>query len=396
MTTSPRSRTTRTVHGAKLPPPAERPAVVPIYQTSTFAFDDAAAYAASLHQPGRGYVYTRYENPTTAELEATLADLEGGATAMAFASGMAAISSVLLTLCGAGDEVVASTALYGGTYSLLHDVAPRFGVVATLADPHPDAIAGAISERTRAVYVETIANPTMAVTDLPAVAAVARAAGVPLVVDNTVASPILCRPLEHGADVVVHSATKYLGGHHDVLLGAAVFADADLRQRVWRQAIDLGGSPDPFAAWLVLRGIRTLPLRMARHSATARVVAEHLAAHPAVARTWWPGLPSHPSHEVARRVLDDFSGFVAFEVAGGREGGQRFTERTQLIVLAPSLGGHETLITHPARTTPRQLDDAALDAAGIAPGLVRMSVGLEDAEDLLADLDQALEAAAAT
>lgn len=386
------SLTTRAVHGVRTPPPAARPVATPIYQTSTFAFEDAGAYAASLGDPSHGAVYTRYGNPTTAALEATIADLEGGVGALAFASGMAAISTVLLTLAGAGDHVVASTALYGGTYSLLHEIAPRFGITTTFVDVgDPDAVARAITPQTRAIHVETIANPTMAVTDLPAVAAIAREAGVPLVVDNTVATPVLCRPLDHGASVVVHSATKYLNGHHDVVLGVAAFADEELRHRTWSLLLDLGGSADPFATWLALRGVKTLPLRMARHSANARAVAEHLAAHPAVTRVWWPGLPSHPTHQVATRVLDDFSGFLAFEVAGGREGGQRFTERGTLLIMAPSLGGHETLVTHPASTTHRQLDDAALDAAGITPGMVRMSVGLEDPEDLIADLDRALE-----
>ncbi len=386
-----RSLATRAVQGVRPAAPDQRPVAPPIVQSSTFAYSDARAYATSLLAPGQGFVYTRYENPTTAELEATVTDLEGGAAGLAFASGMAAIATTLLTLAGHGDHVVAATALYGGTYSLLTTIAPRFGIDATFVDVgDPSAVSAAVTDRTRALYAETIANPTMAVSDLQALGRVARDAGVPLVVDNTVASPLLCRPLEHGASVVVHSATKYLGGHHDVVAGVAVFASPELRGAVWHTLIELGGSADPFAAWLVLRGLRTLPLRMARVSASARVVAEHLAAHPAVTRVWWPGLASHPTHAVAARILDDCSGFLAFEVAGGRDGGQRLTERTSLILMAPSLGGHSSLVTHPASTTHRQLDDAALTAAGITPGMVRMSVGLEDPVDLTADLDQAL------
>src|SRR6266516_4605860 len=349
---------TRAIHGVKLPAPSERPLSSPIWQTSTFAFDDAERFAHALEQPREGYVYSRYENPTTAALEALMADLEGGAEATATASGMGAIASVLLGLAAAGDQI---------------------------------AVKQALRPTTRAVYLETIANPTMTVADLPAVAEVAREAGVPMVVDNTAASPYLCRPIEHGASVVVHSATKYLGGHNDVVGGVAVFADRERHHRTWETMLDLGASADPFAAWLLVRGIKTLPLRMDRHSANAAAVAGMLADHPKVERVYWPGLVDHPTHEVALRVLDGFGGMLSFDLRGGRPAGRRFIEATRVATLAASLGGVETLVAHPASTTHRPLDAEALAAAGIGEGMVRMSVGLEDAADLLEDLTAALE-----
>jgi cystathionine beta-lyase/cystathionine gamma-synthase len=385
---------TRAVHGVHGDAPAERPLAMPIWQTSAFSFDDAEHYAHTLRQPREGFVYTRYENPTTAALEATVAGLEGAAQGMAAASGMGAISAVLLSLAAAGDHLVAQRALYGGTYSLLTTIAARLGIDVTLVDTADLAqVEAAIRASTRAIYAETIANPTMSVADLPALAKLATAHGLPLVVDNTVASPYLCRPIEHGAAVVVHSATKYLGGHNDVIGGLALFAEEEQHRRAWHTLIDLGASADPFAAWLVLRGVKTLALRMERHTANAAAVAGLLAGHEKVTRVYWPGLPDHPSHEVAGRVLDGYGGFLAFDLAGGRAAGRRFTEATRLALLAPSLGGTETLVSHPASTTHRQLDAAALAAAGIGEGMVRVSVGLEDADDLIEDFTNALEVA---
>ncbi|HZD65496.1 MAG TPA: aminotransferase class I/II-fold pyridoxal phosphate-dependent enzyme [Acidimicrobiales bacterium] len=385
---------TRAVQGTEPPLPAARPLAPPIHQASTFSFADAEGYTEALGDPEAGYAYTRYRNPTTAALEATVADLEGGAHALATASGMAAISTVAVSLCGPGDELVVGAELYGGTYSLLTGLLDRLGLVARFVDASdPEAVRGALSPRTRAVYVETIANPTMTVVDLPALATVAHGAGASLVVDNTVASPYLCRPLEHGADVVVHSVTKYLAGHSDVVGGLAVFADADRYRAAWHAMIDLGGSPDPFASWLALRGVRTLSLRMDRHCASARVVADALAAHPGVAAVHWPGLASHPSHDVAARLLDGPGGLLSFDLRGDRAAGRRLTEATCLARLAPSLGGVETLVSHPASTTHRQLGEEALAAAGVGPAMVRVSVGLEDPSDIVADLLQAVVAA---
>jgi methionine-gamma-lyase len=383
---------TRAIHGVQLPAPTERPLSTPIFQTSTFAFDDAERFAHALHQPREGFVYSRYENPTTAALEALMADLEGGVEATAAASGMGAIASVLLGLAAAGDHLLLQHDLYGGTFSLATAVASRLGIETSFVDASdPIAVKEALRPSTRAVYLETIANPTVAVADLPAVAEVAREAGVPLVVDNTVASPYLCRPIEHGASVVVHSATKYLGGHSDVVGGMAVFADRDLHRRAWHTLLDLGASADPFAAWLVLRGVKTLPLRMERHCANAARVAALLTDSPKVERVYWPGLAGHPTHDVAKRLLDGFGGMLSFDLRGGREAGRRFIEATRVAKLAASLGGVETLLAHPASTTHRQLDAEALAAAGIGEGMVRMSVGVEDAADLLEDLTAALE-----
>ena len=358
---------TRAIHAGRLPLPAEPPLAAPIWQTSTFVFDDAEHYAHTLHQPREGFVYTRYENPTTAAREATGADLEGAAQGRAAASGMGAIATALLSLAGAGDHVVAQRDLYGGTYSLLATVAPRFGIEVSFVDAgDPAAVRAALRPTTRAVYAETIANPTMTVADLPALAEAGAAAGIPLVVDNTVATPYLCRPIEHGAAVVVHSATKYLGGHSDVVGGLALFADPERHAAAWKTMIELGASADPFATWLVLRGVKTLALRMRGHGANARLLAE---------------------------LLDGDPGMLSFDLEGGRAAGRRFIEATRVARLAASLGTVETLVSHPASTTHRQFTPEALAAAGIGEGMVRVSVGLEDGADLAEDFTRALEVA---
>ncbi|MEK9523740.1 aminotransferase class I/II-fold pyridoxal phosphate-dependent enzyme [Streptomyces venezuelae] len=384
---------TRAVHVVNEPlPPGSRPLSVPLVQSSAFAFDSAEALADAMAGPDGPSVYSRRGNPTVRALEQTLAGLEGGAGALAFASGMGAISGVLLALLRPGDRVVAQRCLYGGTHAVLTDLAERYGieVVRISGDDPAEFEAAAVHPATRLLVLETIANPTGQVPDLPGLLAVARALGVVSVVDNSLASPVLCRPLEHGADIVVHSTTKYLSGHSDVLGGAAVFADDGLRRRIWPRTVELGACADPFAAWLTLRGIPTLPLRMRAHCAGAAVLAERLAAHPAVAAVHYPGLPGHPSYERARAVLSAGGGLLAFEPVGGREAGRAFIERVRVARLALSLGGVETLVTHPASTSHRELDGAALAAAGIAPGLVRMSVGIEDVEDLWDDVEQAL------
>jgi cystathionine beta-lyase/cystathionine gamma-synthase len=386
---------TRAVRGAGVPDLDEAPLSVPIYQTATFEFDDAERYANALRQPYRSFSYSRYRNPTTAALEATVADLEQGAYGIATASGMGAISAVLLSLTrGSGDHLVVQRELYGGTSGLLDNVLSRYGVRATYVDTSdPAQVKAALGPETRAVYAETIANPTMAVADIPALAEVAAGAGVPLVVDNTVASPYLCRPLTHGADVVVHSATKYLGGHSDVVGGVAVFADQAAHAAAWGVMRDLGAAADPFAAWLLLRGIKTLQLRMDRQVANARVLAGLLDEHPKVGRVYWPGLPAHPSYDTGRRILDGPGGLLSFDLPAGRDAGRRFIEATRVARLAASLGGVETLVTHPASTTHRQLDAGALATAGIGEGMIRVSVGVEDPADLRADFEQALEVA---
>ncbi|MDJ0464906.1 aminotransferase class I/II-fold pyridoxal phosphate-dependent enzyme [Streptomyces sp. H27-C3] len=384
---------TRAVHVVNEPlGEGSRPLSVPLVQSSAFAFDSADELARAMADPDGEAVYSRRGNPTVRALERTLAGLEGGAAAMSTASGMGAISGVLFALLKPGDHVLAQRCLYGGTYSVLADLAGRFGVeVQYLGGDDVGEFERAVRGTTRLLLLETIANPTGEVADLPGLLAAARRSGVVGVVDNSLASPVLCRPLELGADIVVHSTTKYLGGHSDVLGGAAVFADPALHRRVWTRAVELGATADPFAAWLTLRGIQTLPLRMAQHCLNAEAVARRLAAHPAVAAVHWPWLESHPSYGLARKVLSGGGGMVSFELAGGRAAGRAFVERVRLARLALSLGGVETLVTHPASTSHRELDGPALAAAGIGAGMVRMSVGIEYIEDLWADISQALD-----
>jgi methionine-gamma-lyase len=382
---------TRAIHASAADLNGSRPVSVPIYQTSVFAFDDPAACAQALDDPAAGFAYSRYSNPTTRALEDVLASLEGGAQAIATGSGMGAINCVLLALLRPGDHVIAQRCLYGGTFSVFAGLAARHGIDVTyISGADAAEVTAAARPGTRLLYLETIANPTIAVADLPALIAAGHAAGLTCVVDNTFATPVLCRPIEHGADIVVHSATKYLGGHDDVMLGAAVFAHADTHQALWKHAVDLGVAADPFAAWLILRGLKTLSLRMARHCDNAAHLAARLAAHSAVSAVQWPGLPGHPGHAVAARVLGGFGGMLAFDLAGGRDAGLAFAAGLRLAAMAPSLGGAETLVLHPASTSHRQYDAAALRAAGISEGSVRVSAGLEHPDDIWADFEQAL------
>jgi cystathionine beta-lyase/cystathionine gamma-synthase len=382
---------TRAIHPAVPDLGPSRPVSVPIYQTSTFAFADAAACAAALNDPGAGYAYSRYRNPTTNALENALADLEGGSGAIATSSGMGAVNAVLLSQLRSGDHVIAQQCLYGGTFAVFADLAARYGIeVSYISGRDPAELGAALRPRSRLLYLETIANPTAAVSDLPGLLAAAGAAGLTSVVDNTFATPMLCRPIELGADIVIHSATKYLGGHDDVTLGVIVAAGAEQFGALWQHATELGVAADPFAAWLTLRGLKTLALRMDRHCASAGFLARQLAVHPKVAAVHWPGLAGHPDHAVAARIMSGFGGMLAFDLAGGRDAGLRFVEALRLAALAPSLGGAETLVLHPASTSHRQLDSAQLAAAGVGPGSIRVSAGLEHPDDLWADFAQAL------
>jgi cystathionine beta-lyase/cystathionine gamma-synthase len=382
---------TRTVH---LPHPqlnGSRPISVPIYQTSGFVFDDPAVFADGMGRPDGAFVYGRMSNPTVRSLEEAVAGLEGGVGAVATGSGMGAINSVLLGLLKPGDHLIAQKPLYGGTAGMINDLIERFQIaVSYVSEADPEALRAAVRPETKLVYLETIANPVTQVADLPGMCAVAREAGLISVVDNTFASPILCRPLEHGADIVVHSTTKYLSGHTDVLGGIAVFASDELYRKVWSFAIELGATADPFAAWLTLRGIQTLPLRMERHCFNTRELATRLNDHPAVSAVHWPGLPSHPSYELAAKLLPDFGGVFSFDLAGGRAAGERFMGAVRLALLAPSLGGVETLILHPASTSHRMLTAEELVRNGIGEGTIRVAVGIEHVEDLWADFEQAL------
>jgi cystathionine beta-lyase/cystathionine gamma-synthase len=397
-----RGEGTRAVHTPRPAPPAQQPVGLPTYRSATFRFDTAQEYADVLGDRSSGYTYSRVDNPSADAFALALASLEAhgsdrNVAAQPFASGMAAISTTLLTLCSAGSHVVAPTAVYGGTYGVLQHVLERFGVTVTFVDgTDVDAVRAAIRPETAVVWAETIANPTTAVADLPALAAVCRAAGVPLVVDNTFASPVVCRPLQWGANLVVHSATKYIGGHGDVT-GGAVLGDVDLVARVRRARIDLGGGLAPDDAFLLHRGLATLPTRMARQCATALTVAEAIAEHPQIARVDHPGLAGHPQHDLAGKLFDHgaegqrYGAIVAVTPHGDRAAGLAFCDALRIGMVATSLGGVHTLVSHVASTTHRQLDDAALAAAGIGPATVRLSVGLEEAEDLVGDLTQALD-----
>jgi cystathionine beta-lyase/cystathionine gamma-synthase len=383
---------TRAIHGTAPPDVAQQTPSFPLYQTSTFRFADADAYADTIAFRAPGYTYTRgYGNPTLDAFEGLVASLEGTDAAMSFASGMAAIHTVWTSHVRAGDRIVATNALYGGAFALATRIMPRFGVTVELYDGRDlDAIDRALPDAAL-FYTETIANPTMAVADLEALGALCRRHGVPAAVDNTFASPALCNPVGFGFDVVVHSSTKYLGGHHDHTGGVAA-CSRDGRPMLRDTVIDTGGTMAPFEAWLAMRGIMTLGLRMRQHSRSAMQIAAELEGHPKVERVHYPGLASHPDHEVASRLLPEgCGGMIAVDVAGGIEGGKSFCDALELAWVATSLGGTHTLVGHAASTTHRQYAPAARRAAGITDGLVRLSVGLEDEEDLLDDILRALE-----
>ena len=387
-----RGFSTRAIHGQALPPVEQETPSVPIFQTSTFRFDTSDGFAETINFRRPGYTYTRgYGNPTLLAFERVMAELEGTESALSFASGMAAIHTVATTLAASGDTIVASSELYGGTYSLFAHVLPRYGIDVRFVSPHDrDAVRAALAG-SKLFYVETIANPNVTVADLEALGAIASEAGVASVVDNTFASPYLCNPAAFGFDYVVHSATKYVGGHNDLIGGVVCTSEqrmADLRSTV----IETGGTMAPLEAWLSMRGLSTLQIRMDRHSESALALTTWLEGHPKITRVRYPGLSSHPQHDVALRMLPrGFGGMAAFEVEGGVEAGQRFCDALELVWVAASLGGIHTLVCHAASTTHRQLDAEARRAAGIADGLIRLSVGLEDVEDLIEDVERALE-----
>ena len=393
---------TRAVHLPRPQAPSQQPLGLPAYRTAAFVFDTAQDYADVLGDRRPGYSYSRVDNPTADAFALAVAALESygvdsPVAAQPFASGMAAISAVLLTLCRAGSHVVVPAAVYGGTFGVVEHVLARFDVSATFVDGSDvDAVRSALRDETAVVWAETIANPTTAVSDLPAIGAVCREAGVPFVVDSTFASPAVCRPLHWGASLVVHSATKYLGGHSDAT-GGVVVGDVDLVAAVRKSRIDLGGMLAPDEAFLLHRGLATLPLRVARHCATALALAEGVADHPQVERVEYPGLASHPQHELASKLFDvgpegrRYGAIVAVSPRGGREAGMAFCDRLRLGTVATSLGGVHTVVSHVAGTTHRQMDDVALEAAGIRPSTVRISVGLEDADDLVRDVRGALD-----
>ena len=362
---------------------------LPISRTSNFTFRDTEEMKRWAEGKSKAYIYTRYGNPTLSVVEKKLAELEGGEAAIVTASGMAAISSTLLAHLSAGDEVIASTQLYGGTYRLMRDTFPRFGIVVRHVTPDLAGIERLVTPRTRVLYVESPTNPTLRVVDLAKAAEFARRYGLVAMADNTFATPLLQRPLDLGFHAVLHSATKYLGGHSDIIAGAAV-SSAELIGKVREMIIELGGSMDPGAGFLLDRGIKSLSVRVARHSENAMAVARYLEKHPRVARVHYPGLKSHPDHVLARRQMKAYGGMLAFDMKGGLAAARRFCDRVRVFLLAASLGGVESLVVLPAFSSHYNMSEAELKMAGVTAGTVRVSVGLEDADDLIADLRQSL------
>ena len=388
---------TRAIKAASRVPAAPQPPVnVPIYQTSTFEVSSAVELAELLEFARPGHSYSRYSNPTHAALEEALAELEGAEACHVTASGMAAIHGVVLSFLRTGDELIIPRAVYGGVVGLARSVLARSGIAVRAVDTSDtSAVADAIGERTRLVWLETISNPTTAMADIAAISKLAHARGARVAVDNTFASPYLCNPLALGADAVVHSTTKYIGGHSD-LTGGAILGAADVVGGAREIVINAGGNAAPLEAFLALRGLKTLALRMDRHSSNAAAVAEALEGAPGVHAVGYPGLASHPQHELAMRTLRRrmAGGMLALEVSGGREAGERFLDLLRVAVHATSLGTVETLCSHPASSSHRQLSDAELADAGLSPGMIRVSIGLEDPEDLVADLSTAAAGAA--
>ncbi|MEV6052247.1 cystathionine gamma-synthase [Streptomyces sp. NPDC052107] len=372
---------TLAIHAGNTADPLTGAVVPPIYQVSTYKQDGVGGLRG-------GYEYSRSANPTRTALEENLAALEGGRRGLAFASGLAAEDTLLRTLLSPGDHVVIPNDAYGGTFRLFAKVVTRWGVEWSVADTSdPAAVRAAITPKTKAVWVETPSNPLLGITDIAAVAQVAHDAGAKLVVDNTFATPYLQQPLSLGADVVVHSLTKYMGGHSDVVGGALIVSDQGLGEELAYHQNAMGAVAGPFDSWLVLRGTKTLAVRMDRHSENAEKIADVLTRHPRVTSVLYPGLPEHPGHEVAAKQMKTFGGMVSFRVEGGEEAAVEVCNRAKVFTLGESLGGVESLIEHPGRMTHASVVGSALEVPG---DLVRLSVGIENVDDLLADLQQAL------
>ncbi|HCO43546.1 MAG TPA: O-acetylhomoserine aminocarboxypropyltransferase [Gammaproteobacteria bacterium] len=421
---------TLAIHGGYSPDPTTKSVAVPIYQTVSYAFDSAQHGADLFDLKVAGNIYTRIMNPTNDVLEQRVAAMEGGIAALALASGSAAITYTVMNLARVGDNIVSTKKLYGGTYNLFAHTLPQFGIETRFIDhDNLDELKAAIDSRTKAVFCETIGNPAGHVPDLAGIAAVAHAAGVPLVVDSTVATPALCRPIEHGADIVIHSLTKYMGGHGTSLGGIIVDSgkfpwaehadrfpqfstpDPSYHGTVMTEAFgpaafiartrvvplrNMGAQMAPMNAFLIMQGIETLSLRMDRHCDNTQKVAEYLKAHPQVSWVSYAGLPDHPDHAQANKYLGGrASGILSFGVKGGYDAGVRFLDALQLVTRLVNIGDAKSLATHPASTTHRQLNPDELVAAGVTPDMVRLSIGIENAADILADIEQALKASAA-
>ncbi len=416
------------VHGGYSPDPTTKAVAVPIYQTTSYAFDSAQHGADLFDLKVQGNIYTRIMNPTTDVLEKRVAALEGGIGALGVASGSAAVTYAIQTIAEAGDNIVSASALYGGTYNLFAHTFPQFGINVRFADhAKPESFAAAIDAKTKAIFCESIGNPLGNVTDIGALAQIAHQAGVPLIVDNTVPTPYLCRPFEHGADIVVHSLTKYLGGHGNSIGGALVdsgkfpWAEHKARFRrlnepdvsyhgvVYTEALgpaayigrarvvplrNMGAAISPFNSFLILQGIETLAVRMDRICENTQAVAEYLRGHKNVAWVNYAGLPDHPSHTLVKKYMrGKASGILTFGIKGGRKSGEKFLDALQLIIRLVNIGDARSLATHPASTTHRQLSPDELAKAGVSEDMVRLSIGIEHIEDLREDLQQALAAA---
>jgi methionine-gamma-lyase len=384
-------KATKAIHVGTLESSVYGEVSVPIFQTSTFAFPSAEEGAARFAGEKPGYIYTRMGNPTVKALEDNIAALENGFAGMATASGMAAIGTVFLSLLSQGDHLLASNCLYGPTHVVIESELPRFGIATSFVDTSEVAnLEPALQPDTRMIFIETPTNPTLTITDIQKTAEVAHRHGALLVVDNTFASPYIQRPLELGADLVVHSLTKILNGHSDVVGGMIIVKDAERYKRI-RKILNLfGGTMDPHQAWLILRGVRTLPLRIERALENAMKLADFLSNHPKVIWVRYPGMAEHPQHDLAKQQMDGFGAMLCFGVKNGLEGGGVLLNNLRLITLAVSLGGVESLIEHPASMTHTSIPRAQREQVGILDELIRLSVGCEDFEDLRADLDQAL------
>lgn len=374
---------TRAIHVGQDADPATGATIVPIYQTSTYTQQDVGVH--------KGFEYSRTGNPTRAALESCLASLENAEYGLAFASGMAATSAIM-TLLSSGDHIIAGDDLYGGTYRVFTKVFERMGLSFDFVDARdPAKVQAAIRDNTRLIWLETPTNPLLRLCDIEAIAAISKAHQLILAVDNTFLSPYFQQPLDLGADLVVHSTTKYIGGHSDVVGGAIMTNSPELHQRLAFIQNGTGGVPGAFDAWLTLRGIKTLALRMREHEKNALAVAEFLAQHPKVAQVNYPGLASHPQHALAKKQMSGFGGMISCELVGGLEAGKKMATATRLFALAESLGGVESLIGHPATMTHAAIPAEQRHAVGLSDGLIRLSVGIEASEDLIQDLAQALE-----
>jgi len=376
---------TRAIHAGQDPDPATGATIIPIYQTSTYTQDGIEQH--------KGYEYSRTGNPTRTALETCLASLEGGRHGLAFASGTAAAAAVM-NLLDPGDHILCADDVYGGTYRLFELVLKRYGLQYEWIDmTDPENIRRAIRPETKMIWIETPTNPLLNLVNMACVAKIAKDAGALTVVDNTFASPYLQKPLEHGADIVLHSTTKYVGGHSDVVGGAVVLDDGDLYEKIKFHQNAVGGVPGAFDCWLVLRGVKTLAVRMEAHCAGAMRVARFLESHAEVEKTIYPGLHAHPQHDLAAKQMSGFGGMVSFVIRGGEAAARRVACQTKLFSLAESLGGVESLIGHPATMTHASIPEAEREARGITGGLLRLSVGIEDPDDLIADLESAFAAA---